>query len=61
VREYAKLSGRFLSFSIDPDLGSAMDGRGAVDLGRTNPRLLSLYMGPEAYGRFQQARATEAA
>jgi putative hemolysin len=55
VREYAKLSGRFLSFSIDPDFGSAMDGLVAVDLRRTHPRLLAAYMGPESYDRFQRA------
>jgi putative hemolysin len=60
VKEYGKLGGRFLSFSIDPDFGSAMDGLVAVDLRRTNPRLLSLYMGPEAYQRFKLAAVDSA-
>lgn len=57
VKEYAKLGGRFLSFSIDPDFGAAMDGLVVVDLWRTDPRLLHLYMGPESYADFTRSRA----
>ncbi len=56
VREYIKLSGRFLAFSIDPAFGDAMDGLVAVDLEHTSPRLLKLYMGPEAYEHFEAVR-----
>lgn len=52
VREYVKLGGQFLAFSIDPDFRDAMDGLVAVDLDRTKPRLLSLYMGEENYQHF---------
>jgi hypothetical protein len=48
VREYLKLGGRFLAFSVDPQFGNALDGLVAVDLMKTDPRLLSLYMGPSA-------------
>lgn len=58
VREYAKLSGRFLSFSIDPEFGSALDGLVAVDLEDTSPRLLSLYMGQAAHDRCRRAWAS---
>jgi putative hemolysin len=54
VREYVKLGGQFLSFSTDPDFGGAMDGLVAVDLDRTNPKLLSAYMGPENYAHFRR-------
>ncbi len=56
VREYVKLGGRFLAFSIDPAFGNAMDGLVAVDLKHTSPRLLKLYMGPEAYAHFERVR-----
>lgn len=59
VREYVKLGGQFLAFSTDPDFGGAMDGLVAVDLDRTNPKLLALYMGPESYAHFRRfARPT---
>jgi putative hemolysin len=60
VREYVKLGGQFLAFSVDPDFQAAMDGLVVVNLDRTNPRLLSLHMGPENYERFRHhaARAT---
>ncbi|MEO8179912.1 MAG: GNAT family N-acyltransferase [Deltaproteobacteria bacterium] len=54
VREYVKLGGKFLAFSTDPDFGGAMDGLVAVDLDRTNPKLLALYMGPENYAHFRR-------
>lgn len=56
VREYVKLGGRFCAFSVDPDFENAMDGLVAVDLHRTSPRLLKLYMGPEAYDHFTSRR-----
>lgn len=56
VKEYVKLGGKFLSFSIDPDFADAMDGLVAVDLDRTNPRLLSLYMGEANYQKFCRSR-----
>ncbi len=55
VREYIKLGGQFLAFSIDPEFQNAMDGLVAVDLDRTNPKLLSLYMGPENYESFRRS------
>jgi putative hemolysin len=54
VREYIKLGGQFLAFSTDPDFNGAMDGLVAVDLDRTNPRLLALYMGTENYAHFRR-------
>lgn len=56
VREYVKLGGRFLAFSVDPAFGDALDGLVAVELERTHPRLLSLYMGDEAFRHFSELR-----
>lgn len=54
VREYVKLGGRFLAFSLDPDFQNAMDGLVAVDLDRSNSKLLSLYMGADNYAHFSR-------
>jgi hypothetical protein len=53
VKEYVKLGGKFLAFSVDPDFGDAMDGLVAVDLDATSPKLLQLYMGFDNYKRFR--------
>ena len=52
MKEYVKLGGQFLAFSVDPAFQAAMDGLVVVDLDRTSARLLSLHMGPENYQRF---------
>lgn len=54
VREYLKLGGRFLSFSIDPDFQQALDGLVAVELDRTRPKLLELYLGQENHEHFRR-------
>jgi putative hemolysin len=56
VKEYVKLGGQFLAFSVDADFQNAMDGFVVVDLDRTNPKLLSLHMGQENYERFRAHR-----
>lgn len=53
VKEYIKLGGQFLAFSVDPAFQDAMDGLVVVDLDRTRPRLLALHMGQENYERFR--------
>jgi hypothetical protein len=53
VREYLRLGGRFLGFNVDPDFADVLDGLVAVDLKRTDPRLLQFYMGEEA-ARFSE-------
>lgn len=55
VKEYIKLGGRFLAFSVDPDFGNALDGLVTVDLLQTEERLLNLFMGPEAHATFKGA------
>jgi putative hemolysin len=53
IKEYVKLGGQFLAFSVDPEFQDAMDGFVVVNLDRTSPKLLSLHMGPENYARFR--------
>jgi putative hemolysin len=53
IKEYIKLGGQFLGFSVDADFQDAMDGFVVVNLDRTHPKLLSLHMGPENYERFR--------
>ncbi len=52
VRQYAKLGGRLLAFSVDPQFGNALDGFVVIDLTRTVPDVLSRYMGKEKAARF---------
>jgi hypothetical protein len=59
VKEYIKLGGRFLAFSVDPDFGNALDGLVTVDLLSTEARLLNLFMGPEAHMAFKRAHGVE--
>jgi hypothetical protein len=53
-----KLGGQFLAFSVDPDFQDAMDGFVVVNLDRTSPKLLALYMGQENYERFRASQRT---
>lgn len=55
VKEYIKLGGRFLAFSVDPDFGNALDGLVTVDLLQTDERLLNLFMGQDAHAGFKHA------
>jgi putative hemolysin len=47
VRQYIKLGGRVLAFSVDPQFGNTLDGFVIVDLTRTSPEILARYMGRE--------------
>ncbi len=61
IKEYIKLGGQFLGFSVDADFQDAMDGFVVVNLDRTNPKLLSLHMGLENYERFRDWQKPAAA
>jgi putative hemolysin len=54
LRQYLKLGGRMLGFSVDPDFGDALDCLVLVDLRKTNPRVLSKYMSDAGWERFSQ-------
>jgi putative hemolysin len=52
VRQYARLGGRLLAFSVDPRFQNCLDGFVLVDLTRTAPDALSRYLGREGAQRF---------
>ena len=45
MRQYMKLGGRVLACAVDPKFNMTLDALLVVDLPRTDPRLLELYMG----------------
>ena len=47
LRQYLKLGGQVLTFNLDQDFGSAIDGLMLVDLTRTPKRVLGRYMGQD--------------
>lgn len=52
VRQYVKLGGRLLAFSVDPRFGNTLDGFVMVDLTRTSPEILTRCMGREQAQNF---------
>lgn len=52
VRQYVKLGGRLLAFSVDPQFGNTLDGFVMVDLRNTAPDVLSRYMGKDGARSF---------
>jgi hypothetical protein len=52
VRQYVKLGGQLLAFSVDPQFCNTLDGFVMVDLARTGPEILGRYMGKEQTQRF---------
>jgi putative hemolysin len=52
VRQYVKLGGKLLAFSVDPEFGNTLDGFVMVDLTQTTPETLARYMGKEQTRRF---------
>jgi putative hemolysin len=61
VRQYVKLGGKLLAFSVDPTFGNTLDGFVLVDLTRTSPEALARYMGKEQTARFFAFHASGAA
>ena len=57
VKQYVKLGGKLLAFSVDPQFGDTLDGFVMVDLTSTSPEILSRYMGKvEAQAFFARHR-----
>lgn len=52
LKQYARLGGRFLGFSLDPNFSDVLDALILVDLTRTEERILERYMGQEAASGF---------
>ena len=61
VRQYAKLGGRLLAFSVDPQFGNTLDGFVIVDLTRTAPANLARYLGKEGSQLFLRWHAASSA
>ncbi len=57
LRQYAKVGGKFLGFSVDRSFSNTLDGLVVVDLRQTDPLVLDRYMGREAAARFRQIHA----
>lgn len=47
LKHYLRLNGTLLSFNVDPQFSSVIDGLILVDLTETEPKLLAKYMGEE--------------
>ncbi len=52
VRQYVKLGGKLLAFSVDPHFNNALDGFVMIDLTLTSPEMLARYMGKERAQEF---------
>jgi putative hemolysin len=52
IRQYVKLGGKFLGFSIDYDFSSVLDALILVDLTQTEQRILARYMGEKGAESF---------
>jgi putative hemolysin len=52
MRQYARLGGKLLAFSVDPQFGNTLDGFVMVDLTRTSPEILARYMGKDQAQKF---------
>jgi putative hemolysin len=52
VKQYVKMGGRMLAFSVDPKFGNTLDGFVMVDLRNTQPEMLGRYMGKERARQF---------
>jgi hypothetical protein len=48
------LGGRLLGFSVDKNFADVLDGLIMVDLTRTDPKMLSRYLGAEGSANFLQ-------
>jgi putative hemolysin len=60
VRQYVKLGGRLLAFSVDPQFANTLDGFVMVDLRQTARDILARYMGRDGAHSFLAAHAVPA-
>jgi putative hemolysin len=54
LRQYARIGGKLLGFSVDRKFSNTLDGLVVVDLRKTEPAVLERYMGRETAARFRQ-------
>jgi putative hemolysin len=55
LKQYLKLGGKIIGFNMDPDFGNCMDGLILVDLLKSDPKVLSRFMGRDGVKRFHAA------
>lgn len=58
LRQYLKLGGKLLGFSVDPEFSNALDGLIIVNLTKTEPKLLERYLGRSEAAAFLEFHAT---
>jgi putative hemolysin len=61
VKQYVRMGGKLLAFSVDPQFGNTLDGFVMVDLTQTNPEALARYMGKEQAAKFLACQGKTAA
>jgi len=64
LRQYLKLGGKLLSFNVDPDFSSVVDGLIIVDLSQSSHKTIRRYMGSEvaeAYFKYHGIHENESA
>lgn len=54
LREYVKLGGKLIGFSVDPNFSSVLDGLIVVDMTQAKPNILKRYMGKQAAEEFME-------
>ena len=52
LKQYLRMGGKLLGFNVDPDFADVVDGLILVDLTKTDPRVLSRYMGKRGLAEF---------
>jgi putative hemolysin len=60
MRQYGKIGGRLLGFSVDRSFSNTLDGLVVVDLRQTDRQVLERYMGKKAAQRFRLVHAEPA-
>jgi hypothetical protein len=59
LKHYLRLNGTILSFNVDKDFSSVLDGLIMVDLLETDPRLPSKMMGEELWTAYKRHHGAE--
>jgi putative hemolysin len=59
LRQYLRLGGRLLGFSVDVQFGNALDGLIVVDVRRIEPAVLARYMGRAGSAAFRAYHAAD--
>jgi putative hemolysin len=60
LKHYLKLKGTILSFNVDKDFSSVLDGLILVDLTESEPRLLAKYMGEDTFRKYLEHHGKKA-